>query len=241
MAAGSGGGNLSEWLSDLTAVKKGDKFEDVANHKRINSIQNLLRALVRGDNIISGMNVRKKSQNGWVILSSNAGGDGFPNVTTTPWLVTISADEDGDATFIVNPGSIMGVKATGNGIDDAPPPPENTGHSVDDGDPYSIYAKVTIGSDPINNYRTKVTAVKVVTDNEEGAVDVGSLDPYELNVKWADPTTKLTGYFYIKIADIAAVRQGLVFPKIAVTSLTQVLDSNILSLVIVGDEVVTLF
>ncbi len=76
---------ISDMLTALTTVKPGDDVADVASAKRINAIQGLIKSLVRGENINSGPNILKKSQDGFVILSGQPGGrrgggasDNFP-------------------------------------------------------------------------------------------------------------------------------------------------------------------
>lgn len=75
--------SLGQLLKSLTPVGRGDSVYAVASADRINNIQNAIRLLVRGDNIVSGVNIRKKSSDGYVILSSEpraaqVGGGGFP-------------------------------------------------------------------------------------------------------------------------------------------------------------------
>lgn len=146
-----------------------------------------------------------------------------------PWKVTIGVNGGGNAAFSVGPGSVLAVSATGDGI--------ATPHDVLVAE-YSIYAKVSITSTSgSNNYRAIVATALVGTDEEEFAPDVGVVVPFEFTVKWDDPLTKNAGYFYVKIADIHGES---VAGKIVVTELIQVLDQNISSFVIAGDEVVIL-
>lgn len=144
------------------------------------------------------------------IVAATAGGD-------FPFKVTVGVDSDGDATWSVGDGAITGVTPSGT----------DTPKDVDT-DTYSIYLKVNLGTDTANNYRTFVTSASITDDNSEVIAS-------ELLAVWDDPATKLVGHFYVKIADLTGAQPT---DKVVVTSLIQILNSNILSFVVAGDEVI---
>lgn len=76
-------------LKKLTQVRKGQNVLRVASSERVNAIQETLKALVRGDNVVAGENLRKKKGEGYFVLSGNRGGRGGPppDVTETPFQV----------------------------------------------------------------------------------------------------------------------------------------------------------
>lgn len=84
---------FSDWIKELTPVSVGQKVTEVASAARMNAIMGLLRALVRGDNIVSGPNVLKQSQDGFVILSSEALIRGGGGRISLPFLLTLVPSE----------------------------------------------------------------------------------------------------------------------------------------------------
>jgi hypothetical protein len=66
--------SLNTLLKSLTRVGRSESVYNVANADRINAIQDAIRLLVRGENIIAGSNVLKRSSDGYVVLTGMAGG-----------------------------------------------------------------------------------------------------------------------------------------------------------------------
>lgn len=83
--------SLNSLLQSLTRVGRGDAVQQVASADRINAIQDAIRLLIRGDNIQDGENVRKKSADGYVILSTAAPRvhGGGAAVQHFPWETTL--------------------------------------------------------------------------------------------------------------------------------------------------------
>lgn len=98
--------SLSQVLRSLVPVKRGDDVHAVASAERMNAIQTAIHLLTRGDNIVGGYNIRKKSGDGFVCLSADfrflesGGGTGIE----TPFLVVPVTNPDPDA-----PGGLIGV------------------------------------------------------------------------------------------------------------------------------------
>ncbi len=77
--------DIAKKLKQLQPVRKGQSVLEVASSDRINAIQDIIMALIRGDNIVDGANVYKKSGDGYVILSSrNTGGFGAADACDVP-------------------------------------------------------------------------------------------------------------------------------------------------------------
>lgn len=100
-------------LKKLTAVKKGDSVLQVASAERINAIQETLKAMARGENVVAGVNIRKTLGEGFFILSGQRGGRGGGGGEATlhfPWEITVvnvSEDpETPDWRVKVKPGTI---------------------------------------------------------------------------------------------------------------------------------------
>lgn len=62
--------SLNQILKSLTPVYKGQSVYSVASSDRINSIQTAIHLLTRGDNIVSGPNILKKSGEAYCVLSA---------------------------------------------------------------------------------------------------------------------------------------------------------------------------
>ncbi len=92
---------LSTDLRKLTPVKKGESVLSVANHDRMNAIQNVLRALARGDNIFSGDNTRLRKSEGVVTISSDAVNDQRSNIIL-PFRLTVIARKDDPDNYSIN-------------------------------------------------------------------------------------------------------------------------------------------
>ncbi|SRR6266542_2590898 len=65
---------LADLIKKMVPVKKGDDVRGVASHERMNALQDAIRAICRGENVVSGENIRKKIGENFVILSAGKGG-----------------------------------------------------------------------------------------------------------------------------------------------------------------------
>lgn len=98
---------IQENLKKISAVKKGQSVLGVASSERMNAIQELLQALVRGDNVVTGVNLRKTLGPGYFILSGEAGGGRGGGPGAFPWEITTTFDPDAVQNSVhVRPGTI---------------------------------------------------------------------------------------------------------------------------------------
>lgn len=100
--------SMSDSLRELTQVKQGESMRDTLTAARINAVQDILRGLVKGDNIQSGLNVKKRSVGGGVMLSSNAAGGAAAPAGNGPYPFDVSFAPlgAGTVTASIRPGSI---------------------------------------------------------------------------------------------------------------------------------------
>lgn len=103
--------SLNQVIKSLTPVRRGDSVYHVASAERINGIQDAIRLIVRGDNIVSGINIRKKSGDGYVIISGEPGGRGGGGGVGFPWEISLQTLA-GIAQVVVAPGTINSVLPT---------------------------------------------------------------------------------------------------------------------------------
>lgn len=95
--------SLNTLLKSLTRVGRAQPVHEVASADRMNAIQDAIRLLIRGENIIAGNNVLLKRSDGYVILTGNAAGrPGGGKTTPLPFAVI-------DAT-VVNPDNTVNLK-----------------------------------------------------------------------------------------------------------------------------------
>lgn len=120
--------SLNTLLKSLTRVGRSESVYNVASADRINAIQDAIRLLVRGENIIAGMNVLKRSADGYCILTGNAaGGRGVTGTSTFPFQLIglVEATSEFDPTKIarvqVMAGQVNGEFPDGMLIDNDPP------------------------------------------------------------------------------------------------------------------------
>jgi hypothetical protein len=89
---------LADLLKKLVPVKKGDDVRRVASHERINALQDSIRAIARGENVVSGENIRKKLGENFFILSAQrqrpGGGGVSETVAETPFEVVSRINPD---------------------------------------------------------------------------------------------------------------------------------------------------
>jgi hypothetical protein len=113
---------ISEALRALTPVGKDQHLLDVVTASRMNAIQTILKALARGEHIVTGPNLFKKSQDGFVTLTAlPVGGGGGGASVDMPFIMSLAADASGvtDAIVInVRDGKVNGEFPEGMGEDD---------------------------------------------------------------------------------------------------------------------------
>ena len=116
---------LQEALKNLgsSRVKKGDSPESACRSDRMNAIMDAIAALARGDNIGRGINIRKRTGDGMVILSGmpgGAAGAGQNDPDLSFFLSDASTIEDEVETnkIFVNPGKINDELPTGMSFDE---------------------------------------------------------------------------------------------------------------------------
>lgn len=248
---------ISNLLSKLDPVKSGDSVFEVASSDRMNAIQELLKMLVRGENIVSGPNVFKKSQDGFVSLSAHPvvrGGGGGGG--STPFLVYQDVDNSVPPYPIlkVYPGKIMGLVptlksdgtyGTGGAPLDAAEDAVVQPWLYTPGNDFSIYLRVQVtqGAPPLSvQYRSSITDVQAVTSEDPTAVIDRANFTQEFQIVWegvnqAAKDLKTTGHFYINVAD---VKGSIVGGNILIGEITQWLFTSITSFVIAGDFAVVL-
>lgn len=120
--------SLNSVLKHLTRVGRSESVYQVASADRINAIQDAIRLLVRGENIVSGNHILKKSSDGYVVLTGNArGAIGGGSAVTFPFQLIglVEATSEFDPTIItrvqVMAGKVNGEFPDGMLIDDDPP------------------------------------------------------------------------------------------------------------------------
>jgi hypothetical protein len=93
--------SLNIVLKSLTRVGRAQPVHEVASADRINAIQDAIRLLIRGENIVAGNNVLKKSSDGYVVLTGNPAGRVIPSAVTiaTPFQVLFSSYQSGEDTI----------------------------------------------------------------------------------------------------------------------------------------------
>lgn len=103
--------SLNQILKELTPVNRADDVYSVANHDRINNIQEAIHLLTRGDHIQTGANIRKHASEGYCLLSAQAGGRLSPGATDDrfPWKTTCGLNNDGLIKVSIEPGTMNRV------------------------------------------------------------------------------------------------------------------------------------
>lgn len=76
---------ITQLLNELTPVQAGDNVLSVARASRINAMQDLLRAIARGDNIIEGKGIRISTEPGGVIIEGRARSQTGESLPDHPW------------------------------------------------------------------------------------------------------------------------------------------------------------
>lgn len=234
-------------------IKPGDDVLEVASSATMNAIIGAIVGLARGDTIFRGVNTLMRRTDTSITISAltGGGGGGISASPFTPFLVYPSVDNTDPPYPIlkVYPGKIAGIIPTLDGVkldvaDDTDgvhpwfyPPGTN----------FSFFLRCKITTDPMVLYRSSITEVKAVTDDDPLAIpDVSGDPPFEipeLRVIWDAPPEGMGGsiddhrfgHFYIRIADIEMkqVEGDIIF-----VGSSQWLFSSYAGFVIAGDEVV---
>lgn len=130
-----------------------------------------------------------------------------------PFRVT-SAVVDDQPVLKVYPGKIASIVPTINGVtlDNDPSP----SFPVTTSEPFSLFLRAKIGIDNDNLFRSYITEVKVIDDNDPESVpdiDPNTSELPEMQIVFDNPT-QTTGHFYIRIADINIAGAGIVTVKL---------------------------
>lgn len=160
----SSAGSLNSLLKSLTRVGRAESVYNVASADRINAIQDAIRLLVRGENIVAGTNVLKRSADGYCVLTGNAGGGrgGISDVEFPFQLIgLVEPTSEFDPTIItrvrVVSGKINGEFPSGMGFDANPA----TQFKLDITDDTTICAEITF--DP----KTLVITSRTVFESDD--------------------------------------------------------------------------
>lgn len=113
--------SLNTVLKSLTRVGRGQPVHEVASADRINAIQDSIRLLVRGENIIAGNNVSLRRSDGYVIFTGNpAPGIGGGVAPDVPFTVVDASTVDTSGTVhlkvLVVDGQVNHQYPTGMGF-----------------------------------------------------------------------------------------------------------------------------
>lgn len=236
--------SLSDILGSLTPVKPGDDVADVASAKRMNAIQDAIRALTRGDNINSGPNIRKFTQDGFVLLSGQpGGGQGGSGIIKTPFFVSAGADSSFPPYPILKlyPGKFSTVTATIDGIplDTSPTAPIQPWLYTPSTD-FSVWLRVWIDlTMSENQYRSYILLVEVIHSQDSQFIEDLDDDTAmtEGRIFWDEdedfPDLNVKGHIYFLVADVKAElgTNGVVFKQI-----TQWLFTNYKTFVVAGND-----
>ena len=238
--------NLAENLRHLKSrVSKGEPVVSVARHERINAMMDCILALARGENISAGLNLRKKSGDGFVILSAEPKGKRGGASTPTPFFASKTTDSSEPPYPVLKlyPGKIANIVPTVDGVPlDQPADDPDQPWIYTQGDVHSVYLKCLIDLlDPAANYRSHISTVEVVLTEDvptEALDDNG--DPLEGVVTWTgenqaeiDRTTQ--GYFFINVCRVMGSEDG---GNIVIGEITQWLFTSYASFAIAGDEAI---
>lgn len=102
--------SLAQILKSLENVGKADDVYSVASSERLNAIQDAIRLLARGDNIVSGGGVHRTAGDGYVVLRSIA----RPRSSISndfPWRITADGNDQEGWWVTVAPGTISNLLA----------------------------------------------------------------------------------------------------------------------------------
>lgn len=113
---------FEDLLKQLDHVDSGQHVCEVASSARMNAIQQIIRMLVMGENIMEGPNIRKDSSQGKLILSADPAGDSGRGgkKLDLPFVLSLIGSEItvGDTSIRVRDGKVNGEFPEGMGEDD---------------------------------------------------------------------------------------------------------------------------
>lgn len=137
------GDSISQILAKLTPVQKGMNLRKALTAERIQALQDAIFALSKGENIVSGANIRRKCGSGWVMLSANASrasaASGGTTIQPYPFDVTVGKDESGEPVVTVRAGTVNSLMPT-NMFEQFPTFGTATSETIE-------YAKVIVSTD----------------------------------------------------------------------------------------------
>jgi hypothetical protein len=104
---------LPQILKSLTPINRADDVYTVASAERMNALQDAISLLARGENIVSGVNTRKTSGEGYVVISGKPGGGGIGRGGISGFPFEISIEVIGGTYYVkVAPGTMNGALPT---------------------------------------------------------------------------------------------------------------------------------
>lgn len=213
--------SFDDLMKQLSPVNSGDLVTEVASAARMNAIQELIKMLVLGENIMEGPNIRKDSSQGKLILSADPSGKGLGGGTLKHPFKVRNASNDAGPRVSITPGVIEGIVPVIDTIRlDAIPAPT---YGVTDGWIYfKVYLKARASA--FSDFRTTVDKVEVIGFDTEQV---------ELALTWTDESLGL-GFFFIRIAGITIDDDD------NIKQIDQYLTDNIRTFAIVVDEIIIL-
>lgn len=180
------------------------------------------------------------------MLTENSAG-GVGSILITPFLVYPSVDNSFPPYPIlkVYPGKIAGIVPTLEDVKLTVPDSDEGDHPwfYPPGTSFSFFLRCKITIDPDNLFRSAITEVIVVSDDDPLAVPDISPDPPfeipELTVLRTEEEDEFEGHFYIRIADISmtTIESNIVYVP---EESTQWLFSNYTSFASAGTEITIL-
>lgn len=204
---------IGDLVKALTPVKAGDSVLTVASASRINAIQDIIKGLLRGDNLVAGVNMRKNAQSGIVVFTgtpagTNRGGGG----DKSPFHVSTAGDTSYPSYPVLKlyPGRVSSIVPTidGTKLDHDPPPLLYT-PTTD----FSVYLKASFNfTVPDDEYRSYLNTVEVVT-SEDVVDDLEDGKIIDGKITWEEdedhPDMNVKGHFYLLVADVQADPGGV--------------------------------
>ena len=175
--------NISSLLGSLNKVSPGQSFDSVVTATRINAIQDLLKSLVNGENLISGLGIQKTGMMGGVVISSTAVGGGGGSVTIEHPFEIRDFSIAYSAEPAVTAEAIIQVRF--GTLNDITPTDVDTDFSlVTASSTYNVFVKATVGVDGIcTAAAVDATTAAVPADTwQYGYLKIGEVDVNDAQV-----------------------------------------------------------
>lgn len=239
-------GNLQGALSELSAnpVKKGDSAALAAASWRIQALTDAVFALSRGDNIGKGLNVRKRSSEGGIILSSDGQNVNRGGFSLHPFRV-LPAGRNGILGVSILPGLVAGLipfvlddvlgNVQLNHLPERPILDLPAGAGVK---PILIRCDMTSPGPDIFQGMV-ITAATMQSSYAPDAAPDPEPAGGGYKIFWDDtptpPAPHLIGHFYVKVANVTVLTVG---SSTAVGAIGQLVNTNLPTFVLAGEDLV---